>query len=244
MSKFIKTIATIMVTVVVIIVAGCKPDEPNNGENNGEDNGNNDTIVDHEYVDLGLPSGALWATCNVGADSPEEFGDYFAWGETAPKDVYGWKSYQYGNYVNGCFQMTKYCTDSDWGLDGFADGLFILEPDDDAATANWGEGWRMPTKEEYEELYQKTTWIWSDINGVKGRLMTGQNGNSIFFPATGFYLDNEVICHGLGIYWSNTLHTGCPERGWSLHFDFESCHVCGTYERCRGQSVRAVRVEK
>ena len=138
--------------------------------------------------------------------------------------------------------MTKYCTDSNWGLDGFVDSLFILEPCDDAVIANWGSNWRMPTKEELEELYQKTTWEWSDINGVKGRLMTGPNGNSIFMPATGFFLDGEVICPGLGIYWSNTLHTGCPERGWSLHFDFESCHVCGTYERCRGHVVRAVRV--
>ena len=137
--------------------------------------------------------------------------------------------------------MTKYCTDSDWGLDGFVDSLFILEPGDDAVAANWGSNWRMPTKEELEELYQLTTWEWSDINGVKGRLLTGPNGNSIFMPATGFFLDGEVICVGLGIYWSSTLHTGCPERGWSLHFDFESCHVCGTYERCRGQVVRAVK---
>ena len=140
--------------------------------------------------------------------------------------------------------MTKYCTDSSWGLNGFVDNLTVLESADDAATANWGEDWRMATKEEWEELYQNTTYTWTDLNGVKGRLHTGSNGNSIFLPATGFYLDSEAICPGLGIYWSNTLHTGCPERGWSFHFDWESCHVCGTYERCRGQAVRAVRVLK
>ena len=236
MNKFTKVMAAIV--LMMLFAASCtKPDGPNNGGNNG----NNDTIEEHEYVDLGLPSGTLWATCNVGADSPEGIGDYFAWGETRPKDAYGWRSYRYGDCVNDCFEMTKYCTDSCWGLNGFVDGLSILESIDDAATANWGPNWRMATKEEWEELYQNTDWIWTDRNGVKGRQLTGPNGNSIFLPAKGFYLDSEVICTGLGIYWSNTLHTGFPERGWSLHLDFESCHVCGTYERCRGQLVRAVR---
>ena len=246
MSKFTTTIATIML-MMLFAVSCTKPDEPNNGGNNGQ----NDSIIDdsiilngHDYVDLGLPSGTLWATCNVGATNPEDFGDYFAWGETKPKDVYDWKSYQYGNCTFERFEMTKYCTDSCWGLNGFVDNLTVLEPADDAATVNWGVGWRMATKEEWEELYQKTTWTWTDLNGVKGRLLTGTNGNSIFLPATGFYLDSEIICPGLGVYWSNTLHSHFPERGWSFHFDFESCHVCGTYERCRGQLVRAVRAAK
>lgn len=140
--------------------------------------------------------------------------------------------------------MTKYCTDSCYGLDGFVDNLTILEPNDDAATVNWGVDWRMPTKEEWEELYQKTTWTWTDINGVKGRLLTGTNGNNLFLPATGFRLDGELICLGLGIYWSSTLHSHFPERGWSYHFDWESSHVCGTYERSRGQVVRPVYIKK
>ena len=93
--------------LLMFIVVGCnKPDEPNNGGNND----NNDTVVEHEYVDLGLPSGTLWATCNVGANAPEDCGDYFAWGETAPKEVYDWSSYKYGGIVNELFAMTKYCT--------------------------------------------------------------------------------------------------------------------------------------
>lgn len=246
MSVTLKKIVPVL--VVMFFLAGChKHDEPDHG---GSNHGQNDSIIEgdclegHGYVDLGLPSGTLWATCNVGADSPEELGDYFSWGETLPKEVYDWKSYQYGNAFDDRFEMTKYCTLSDWGLDGFVDSLSVLELGDDAARANWGDCWRMPTKEELEELYQQTTWTWTEHDGVKGRLMTGPNGNSIFFPASGFYLNNEVICLGLGIYWSNTLHTGCPERGWSLHFDFENCHVCGTYERCRGQVVRAVRATK
>ena len=238
-----KAIAFMILMIGAIVVTGChKTDEP---DDEGNNNGGNDTVVAvHQFVDLGLASGTLWATCNVGANSPEEYGDYFAWGETVPKDVYSWSNYQYGDTLNGHFAMNKYCSDSEWGYHWYVDSLTILEPMDDAATANWGADWRMPTKEEYEELYQNTSWVWTEINGVEGRLMTGPNGNSVFFPATGFYLDHEVICPGLGIYWSNTLQLSCPERGWSLHFDWESCHVCGTYERCRGQVVRAVRAAK
>lgn len=189
-------------------------------------------VTTHEYVDLGLPSGTLWATCNVGANNPEDRGDYFAWGETAPKEVYDWASYSYGDCVDNCFIMTKYCDD---------DSLSVLEPSDDAARANWGNEWRMPTMEEWEELYQKTTYIWTEVNGVYGRLLTGYNGNSIFLPASGFRLNNGYFCPNLGLYWASTRHYSCIERGWSYHFDHETSHVCGTYERNQGQVVRAVR---
>ena len=113
------------------------------------------TTVAHEYVDLGLPSGLLWATCNVGATSPEDYGDYFAWGETQPKDTYEWSTYQ---YCNGSYNtLTKYCSNSSYGYNGFTDNLTTLLPEDDAATANWGGNWRMPTKEEFQELYNNTT---------------------------------------------------------------------------------------
>ncbi len=237
MEKLLRVIASIM--WLMFIVVGCnKPDEPNNGGNND----NNDTVVEHEYVDLGLPSGTLWATCNVGANAPEDCGDYFAWGETAPKEVYDWSSYKYGGIVNELFAMNKYCTNSSYGLDGLVDNLTVLEPTDDAATANWGADWRMPTKEEWKELFLKTTCVWTTQNGVDGRLLMGANGNSIFLPATGFRIDGELIGPGLGIYWSSSLHTDFNERGWSFHFEGENCHVCGTYERNRGQVVRAVRV--
>ena len=242
MKRVLKAMAGIL--LMVVFAMGCsKPDEPNNG---GNGDGQNDSIVDdslilddHDYVDLGLPSGLLWATCNVGANSPEEFGDFFAWGETEPKNVYDWKSYKYGNFERN--ELTKYCTDSSYGLNGFVDNLTILESADDAATANWGTDWRMPTREEWEELFRKTTCTWTTQNGVQGRLLMGWNGNSIFLPATGFFLDGALICPGLGIYWSSTLHEGFPERGWSFHYDLDECHVCGTYERSRGQVVRAVR---
>lgn len=247
MCRIWKAIAA--VALMMVVATSCsKPNEPNDGGNNNSPNDsivdNNDSIDGHDYVDLDLPSGTLWATCNVGANSSEDVGDYFAWGETMPKGIYDWKSYKYGKLVNERyrFELNKYCTDSLFGVDGFVDNLSVLEPIDDAATANWGKDWRMPTREEWEELYQKTICTWTTQNGVKGRLLTGCNGNSIFLPATGFHLDGELICIGLGIYWSSSLYSGSPERAWSFHFDFENCHVCGTYERSRWQVVRAVRV--
>lgn len=201
-----------------------------------------DVVVDSDYVDLGLPSGTLWAKCNVGAGSPEEIGDYFAWGETVTKDMYDWKQYKYCIFEDSIYKFTKYCTDSTYGYNGFVDNLTVLELDDDAVGANWGAEWRMPTADEFNELYQNTTFVWTTMNGVEGRLLTGSNGNSIFLPATGFYLDGELICTGLGIYWSSSLQTTSQVSAWSLHFDDVDCHVCGTYERSRGQVVRAVRV--
>ena len=183
----------------------------------------------HEWVDLGLPSGTLWATCNVGASSPEEYGDYFAWGETVQREDYTPAAYAYNNIME---TITAYNAQSDDRC---------LLPEYDAATANLGTEWRMPTREEFDELYRETTFVWTTLNGVEGRLLTGRNGNSIFLPATGFYLDDKLICTGLGIYWSSSLQTTSQVSAWSLHFDYENCHVCATYERSRGQCVRAVR---
>jgi len=254
MDKALKTIAALI--LMMAFAMGCsKPDEPTNNDNPTDQNDSivsdsivndsiiNDSVVyDHGFVDLGLPSGLLWATCNIGASSTEDCGDYFAWGETAKKGMYDWKQYKYSSVCDdGCY-LTKYCTDPKLGFNGFVDSLMVLEPIDDAVIANWGADWRMPTKEEYEELNQETTFTWTKVNGVEGRLLTGPNGNSIFFPATGFYLDGEVICTGLGIYWSSSLQTVSQVSAWSLHFDYENCHVCATYERSRGHCVRAVRV--
>lgn len=225
-------IIVLLLTLAMASVFGCKKENIRTELNNGDG---------HEYVDLGLPSGTLWATCNVGADNPEDAGDYFAWGETETKGFYDWKQYKYSMFDDVGYKLTKYCTNSICGYNGFVDNLTVLESIDDAVSANWGEGWRMPTAEEFDELYQNTTFIWTTLNGVEGRLLTGPNGNSIFMPATGFYLDGDLICTGLGIYWSGSLQTVSQVSAWSLHFDYENCHVCATYERSRGQVVRAVK---
>ena len=229
--RFIKTISVVLITLVIVFVIGCKKEKNNVIE----------VVVEHhEYVDLGLPSGTLWAKCNIGADNPEDFGDYFAWGETLTKEIYDWKQYKYSVFEEDSYKLNKYCTDPSCGFGGFVDNLTVLESGDDVARAEWGENWRMPTSEEFNELYQNTTFVWTEINGVYGRLLTGSNGNSIFMPATGFRLDDQLICTGLGVYWSSSLQTDCQVAAWSLHFDDVNCHVCGTYERSRGQVVRAV----
>lgn len=219
----------------MFFVLGCnKKDESNtnNGINGNDLNG-------HEYVDLGLPSGNLWATCNIGANTPEEFGDYYAWGETTTKDVFDWKSYRYGNFVNERYELNKYCTDSAYGLNGFVDNLTVMEADDDVARACWGEGWRMPTIEEWEELFLNTTGVWTTLNDVKGWRCTASNGNSLFLPAAGYWWD-DAFNADLGLYWSRTINKEFPYRAWGFHFNCDSSHLCGSSDRNRGQMVRAV----
>ena len=244
MNKSIKSIAAIIL-MMFFAVSCTKSDEPNNG---GNGDGQNDSIVDnsgslngHDFVDLGLPSGTLWATCNVGAETPEDYGDYFAWGETTPKEIYDWKSYKYGNFINERYELNKYCTASEDGLDGFVDDLTVMEATDDAALANWGADWRIPTIEEWDEMFQNTTSVWTTQNGVNGWRFTASNGNSIFLPDAGYWWNSEFNCAGLGIYWSVSLNVEFPYRAWGFHFNPHQCHLCGSSERCRGQSVRAVR---
>ena len=183
----------------------------------------------NDYVDLGLPSGLLWATCNVGANAPEEYGDYFAWGETTPKDTYDWSTYQYGDGST----FTKYTG---------SEGLTTLLPEDDAATANWGSGWRMPTNEEWQELYNNTTMTWTQQNGVNGKLFTAVNGNSLFLPAAGGRWDDELDDVGdYGNYWSSSLDTGHPYDAWIFGFYMDYFFDMASQVRFIGYTVRPVR---
>ena len=193
----------------------------------------------HEYVDLGLPSGTLWATCNVGANSPEEYGDYFAWGETEPKTTYNWSTYKYCKGTKTT--MTKYCTNSSYGT---VDNKKELEPSDDAATANWGSGWQMPSLEQLKELYNSsyTTTTWTTKNGKYGRKITSKsNGNSIFLPAAGYRSGTNFYESGSGgYYWSRSLCTG--DCNYACYLRFYSSDICaGYYYRYDGQSVRPVK---
>lgn len=189
-----------------------------------------------DWVDLGLPSGLLWATRNVGATSPEDYGDYFAWGETSPKEVYNWNTYQYcnGDYYD---KLTKYCNDSEYGYNGFTDNLTILQSGDDAATVNYGG--RIPTHEEWQELLDHTTSQWTTLNGVNGCRFTGSNGNSLFLPSAGYRWGSLLFNDGGGgLYWSSSLYTDRPNNAWSFYSDNQSMYY--TY-RYSGHPVRAVR---
>ena len=205
------------------------PETP--GVSSGIENG-------HEWVDLGLPSGLKWATCNVGATTPEEYGDYFAWGEVESKTTYNWNTYKY--CVDNRDNFTKYCNNSDYGKDGFVDNKTVLDSEDDAAHVNWGGAWRMPTSNEFSELKTECIWTWTIQNGVYGRKVTGSNGNSIFLPAAGYWDERTLLRVGLhGYYWSNSLRTDDSYNADRVHF--YSDYVYWDYDyRSLGKSVRPV----
>ncbi len=202
-----------------------------------EVNGGGNVENNHEYVDLGLS--VKWATCNVGANSPEEYGDYFAWGETEPKSTYDWSTYK---WCNGSYNtQTKYNTNSSYGT---VDNKTTLDLSDDAARANWGGSWRMPTKAEQDELRTECTWTWTTENGVNGYRVTsnkaGYTDKSIFLPAAGCRFDSSLFYAGsIGYYWSSSLYTDYPYSAYEL--DFTSDYVGWDYgSRYYGHSVRPV----
>ena len=187
---------------------------------------------EHEWVDLGLPSGTLWATCNIGANSPEEYGDYLAWGETTTKSDYNWSTYF--DTDNGS-SFKKYNSNG---------GLTELQPTDDAATANWGSDWQMPSLAQIQELCSSnTTTEWTQVNGVNGRKITSKsNGNSIFLPAAGYRYGTSLYSAGsYGYYWSRSLYAGNAYNAYYLYFLSDYIGWNYGYRRF-GQSVRPVRV--
>lgn len=195
-----------------------------------------------EAVDLGLS--VKWASCNVGASKPEEYGDYFAWGETRPKNDYDLDTYKHYKYSKGSpYNIIKYCTSSEHGT---VDNKTILDPEDDAAHVNWGGAWRMPTDAEQGELMNinNCTWTWtSDYKGtgVKGYIVSSKkNGNSIFLPAAGERNFTDLSDVGEnGNYWSSSLYTQAPDYAYKLYFhsrDVKGAHIF----RDDGQSIRPV----
>ena len=187
------------------------------------------TIITGETVDLGLS--VKWASHNVGATAPEEYGGYYAWGETEEKSSYDWSTYKYCNGSET--SMTKYCTSSSYGT---VDNKTILEPGDDVAHVKWGGSWRMPTLAEQQELLNNCTWQWTTLNGINGYRVTGPNGNSIFLPAAGYRYGTGVSRQGsVGDYWSCSLSSSAC----SLYFSSSYHYWCGS-SRYNGRSVRPV----
>ena len=216
----------------------------------GDDEDNSSAVPDTrteagkaaQMVDLGLPSGTLWADRNVGADKPEAYGDYFAWGETVPKSDYSWSTYKYGTADS---ELTKYCSESSYGKDGYTDKFIELELQDDAASVNWGGNWRMPSKEQIEELYNNTDNTWVDDfegTGVSGRKFTNKKDSSkfIFLPAAGSRYDASLGDAGsYGYYWSRRLDTDSPHDACSLDFN-SGIVIWSNNFRNYGQAVRPV----
>lgn len=199
MKKMMKAVAALMLMMTVVFAAGCKKQEPSSGSYNG-----------HEYVDLGLPSGTMWATSNLDAGNSKGYA-YFAWGETETKTNYDWSTYKWCD--GDAWSLNKYCTKADHGNYSFIDNLTILETEDDAATVHWGEGWRTPSHEDWQELIDNCTYEWTKKNGIFGGLFTASNGNTLFLPAAGHYDYPDIGLLGYNIqgkYWSLSLDLDYP----------------------------------
>ena len=185
----------------------------------------------YEYVDLGLPSGLKWATCNVGASSPEEYGNYYAWGETGTKSTYTEDN-----------SLTDGLSISELQSQGYIDNEGNLTSSHDAATANWGGSWRMPTKDEQRELLDNCEWEWTTQNDVNGCKVTGPNGNSIFLPAAGYRYGSSLSSDGYdGYYWSSTPDVSYfDDYAYCLYFYYGGEYVDWYYNRIYGLTIRPI----
>lgn len=258
LSRYLSSIA--LATLLVLPFNSCSKDDDEPSDNKSENSGDveqedmpdgskpTENNIDPEqlvsvsgkiggqtYVDLGLS--VKWATYNVGTNLPYMEGSYFAWGETTPKVYYGVDEYKWGTLNS----YTKYCTDADFGV---VDGKKVLEPEDDAATVQWGENWRMPTKEEMIELYEGCDWKWTtNFNHLMRAGLIGtskKNGKIIFLPAAGHYYDgNNADVNVHGFYWTSSIFDG-GANAYIQHVFGAETGVSRIPYRHFGQSVRAV----
>ena len=199
-----------------------------------------------EAINLGLPSGTKWANMNVGAEKMEDYGLYFAWGETvgygsdtSDGRSFKWTSYKW--YSGSGTTLTKYCTKSSYGT---VDNKTVLDAEDDAVAVNWGGDWRMPTSDEIKELIDNTMSEWTTVNGVYGMkftsTVTGYTNKYIFFPAAGYRGSTGLYSQGsYGRYWSSSVDTDFLRGAYNLYFDSSNMN-CNGYYRWNGLSVRAV----
>lgn len=206
------------------------------------------TIDGHGFMDMGLPSGTKWATCNVGAYTPEGYGDYFAWGETSTKSSYDWETYK---WCQGRWNaLTKYNTISKYGYAvpeqgyaGFTDDKTQLDNEDDAAYVNWSRYWHTPTDEEWKELCTECVWKWTTRNNINGYKVTSKTtGKSIFLPAAGYWDSNSSYEEGrLGYYWTSSINADAPYNAWHIFFGEYSIYndEHGVF-RTTGRSIRPV----
>lgn len=271
-----RKIQVLVMCCLALGFAACNDDDKENPSSENGANGSNGsqsavsvyksgTQDGHDYVDLGLTSGTKWATCNVGANKPQDYGDYYAWGEVTTKEICNWSTYKYGSAYN---QLTKYCSSSSYGKDGFTDTKTTLDLSDDAAYVNWGGKWRMPTKEQQDELRNQCYWVWTDSynnSNVKGYIVYEAKTSSdkgvkiyedetpsssyklsdahIFLPAAGVRGDDGLRRAGSdGYYWSSSLLTDFPGDAWGVNFDSGYVEEDDFYGGGRdyGRSVRAV----
>lgn len=192
-----------------------KPDRKESGKKEGRNA--TQEIDGHEYVDLGLPSGVVWATCNLGANEPEEHGLYLQWGNAKLPQVLKPDYSQWNMPFSSNGVLTKYNTRDQCGA---VDNRVVLHDLDDAASVNWSTRWHIPTKDNFKELIINCTWEWKQQNGVNGYLVTSKiNGNNLFFPTTGLSMVKSIKdAETTGCYWTSSLHVQEPIGAWGLDF--------------------------
>lgn len=238
------------VALLAMVMASCQKDD-NATSQNTQDTSNTSTdpsidttttpTVPDGFVDLGLPSGLLWATCNLGATAPEEYGGNYSWGETSTKETYNWGTYRFAavDADGNLSSLTKYNTKDAYGS---LDNKTVLESEDDAASVILGNGARIPTEADWQELLDNTTVVWTTLNDVCGRQFTASNGNSLFLPAAGRRGTSGLDYAGEhGFYWSSSLNADDPRYARRLLFNADSTSLRTFCRRYNGPAVRAVR---
>lgn len=241
-SIFMMIVMTLSVTVTL---SSCGPDDDNEITKQDQNNNQGTTTVtlscpdsQHPHaIDLGLPSGTKWACCNVGAKSRSDKGSYFAWGELYPKNSYDWDNYKFSDYVvNGRGYLNKYCFTS---LHGIVDNRKTLLPEDDVATQKWGRKWCMPTIEDIDEIIEKCAWKHATMSGVKGRMVVGPNGNTIFLPFSGYVTGSlDIRDSNYGYYWSSTVSLSLVAD--VMYFNDDTAKGTSEFGRSTGLVIRPV----
>ncbi len=235
-SKWFSSFArvTIITILAICMLSGCRSEKKENIEesqnikrdHNGPTTGN---LNGYDWVDLGLPSGLKWATHNVGASAPEDFGYYIAWGEIEPKDYY--------STINS---ITYKVSSKKLIHEGIIDETGTLTKNHDVAHVIWGEGWRIPTIEEWSELIDGCNWNFAAFNGVNGYLVTGPNKNMIFLPAAAFMQNKTIDNVGdFGDYWSSSVVDELTGNAYSLGYSSKS-YGRRRYARYAGRTIRPV----
>ena len=271
-SNFFSVLLLLAVCSGSCIIGSCSKNDIDENAPAGNDRGSigeYGSTDGHEWVDLGLPSGTLWATCNVGASGPEEYGDYFAWGETqgreSGKTHFSWESYKFS--YNSTNLLTKYCLQRNCGYEGYVDGVKELSSGDDAATEKWGGSWQTPSPAQIAELIDGSnikvievvidhggnaievkrnvkTVKWVTRNGVNGLLIRNEyTDKELFLPAAGYCQDSDIVAVGTeGGYWSRSIPTaGYPGSASSLFFSSRHPVLMNYYYRYFGRTIRPVR---
>lgn len=212
----------VLVALPTVFLTSC-----GGGDDDDSIPGGSSGVTKAQAVDLGLPSRLKWASMNVGATTPEGYGDYFSWGETTPKASYSFENYKWLNFIGGNY--TKYILAKGFGE---VDNKYVLDPEDDAAQVNMKGTWRMPTQDEIKELFNNCDWKWTNQKGVNGIKFTSKNGNgkSIFLPAAGYRKGATLLYAGeKGYYASNTLQSTTDFYGvafGSAGEDFATANRC------------------